>query len=235
MTKNALQFACRFSLPPNSLGYCGQDSAPTKFKRCIADGQCADIEAELAKFIVLNPYLETLAHITHRSKFAYQVLEAYWLGNAELTKAQVADYDTLLHYFTLQGVPTWFVTELKAKLPKVFIPHHLFQVLHIGVGKASGSVPFTLETINNCMIRWGEVVAIKPTELVANLYSLTQTGGAYHLTQTRCSATYSSSFLPHLKLGTVVAVHWGQAVKLLSAKETANLAFWTRQVLTHVN
>ncbi len=235
MDKKALQLACRFSLPPNSLGYCGQNTAPEKFKKCVVDGVCTNIKNELEKFIVLNPYLKTLAHITNRDKFSYKVIEAYWLGNDELKKAEAVDYKNLLDNFAKQGVPDWFVDELQTKLPKVFIPHHLFQVLHIGVGKASGSVPFNLESINNCMIRWGKVVNIKGGELVADLNSLEKSSAGYKLIQNKCKAKFIPGFLPTLKLGDVVAVHWGQAVKILTPKEVAQLSFWTQKVLKHID
>lgn len=234
MNKKALQLACRFSLPPNSLGYCGQNTAPEKFKRCVIDGMCEDIEQELEKFIVLNPYLETLFQITKRAKFSYQVIEGYWLGNDELKKSKAVHYQKLLDNFAKQGVPDWFVRELQTKIPNVFIPHHLFQVLHIGVGKASGSVPFNLESVNNCMIRWGKVIEIKKNELVANLNSLEKTGGKYKLIQKKWGAKFIKGFLPKLKLGDIVAVHWGQAVKILTPKEVTQLSFWTREVLKHV-
>jgi len=235
MTKKALQLTCRLSLPPNSLGYCGQNSAPEKFKQCVITGPCDNIEQELEKFIVLNPYLETLAHITKLSKFSYKTVEAYWLGNNELKKSKVQDYQRLLDNFVKQGVPEWFVAELRTKLPTVFIPHHLFQVLHVGVGKASGSVPFNLETINNCMIRWGEVIDIKGNTLTANLNSLKKFGTGYSLIQKKCRARFIKGFLPKLKLGDIVAVHWGQAVKILTPKEVAQLTFWTQEVLKHVD
>ena len=235
MDKKALQLACRFSLPPNSLGYCGQNTAPERFKKCVINGVCSNTEEELEKFIVLNPYLETLAHITKRDKFSYEVIEAYWLGNDDLKIAEVAHYRNLLDNFAKQGVPDWFVEELRTKIPKVFIPHHLFQVLHVGVGKASGSVPFNLESINNCMIRWGKVVEIKDDELKANLNSLEKSRNGYKLTQKKYRAKFVNGFLPKLKLGDTVAVHWGQAVKILTPKEVAQLSFWTQEVLKHIN
>ncbi|MFA5776557.1 MAG: DUF6390 family protein [Patescibacteria group bacterium] len=235
MNKKALQLACRFSLPPNSLGYCGQNSAAEKFKKCVIESVCNNVKEELSKFIVLNPYFETLAQITKSDKFSYEVVEAYWLGNTGLKKSKTEHYNTLLNNFIKQGVPTWFVDELRTKTPKVFIPHHLFQVLHVGVGKASGSVPFNLESINNCMIRWGEVIKIKNNELVANLYSLKKSGKNYKLTQKNGQAKFIDGFLPKLKLGDVVAVHWGQAVKVLTLKEVNQLSFWTQEVLSHVN
>lgn len=231
MDTNALQLTCRFSLPPNSLGYCGLNSAPEKFKKCVTENVCNGIEDELSKFIVLNPYLETLSRITKLSKFSYPVIEAYWLGNDELKKANVNDYQNLLDNFIKQGVPSWFVDELRTKIPGTFIPFHLFQVLHVGVGKASGSVPFNLDSINNCMIRWGKVVKIEDEILTANLRSLENFGKTYKVVMLKKQASFLPEFLPKLKIGDTVAVHWNQAVKILTAKEEKSLMFWTKKVL----
>ena len=245
MSCEALQLACRFSLPPNSLGYCGQNSAPEKFKKYVVDGGSPsdqqEIQQELERFVVLNPYLEALATITDKSKFSREVIEAYWLGNDELKKAKPRDYLLLLDNFVKQGVPNWFVEELRAKKPKKFIPHHLFQVLHVGVGRASRSVPFNLASINNCMIRWGKVTRIMGDKLEADLTSLDgkigngfikdESVGSLKVVIKTCQAMFLPDFLPKLKLGDVVAVHWGQAVKILSPKEVIQLDFWTREVL----
>jgi hypothetical protein len=235
MNKKALQLACRFSLPPNSLGYCGRKTALAKFKKCVTEGTCNSVEAELRKFIALNPYLETLSQITNKDKFSYKVIEAYWLGNDELKKSRVIHYQSLLDNFVKQGVPGWFVNELRTEVPKIFIPQHLFQVLHVGVGRTSGSVPFNLETINNCMIRWGDVIDIRDNGLTANLNSLEKSGDKYKLVQKKCQAKFIDGFLPKLKLGSVVAVHWGQAVKILTPKEITKLSFWTHGVLKNID
>ncbi|MBN2016234.1 hypothetical protein JW766_05395, partial [Candidatus Dojkabacteria bacterium] len=68
MDKKALQLTSRFALPPNSLGYCGKDTAPEKFKKCIIKNDCLGVKSEIERFIVLNPYLETIAKITGKSK-----------------------------------------------------------------------------------------------------------------------------------------------------------------------
>lgn len=232
MDLNALQLACRFALPPNSLGYCGRNSAPEKFKKCVIDGYCGEIEEELRRFIVLNPYLETLSKITKKPKFSRAVIEAYWLGSEELKKAKASDYHLLLDNFAKQGVPLNFVEELRLNLPKVFIPSHLFQILHVGVGKASGAVPFNLESINNCMIRWGKVKSIGTNTIKVNLYSLKKLANFYKLAQKDASANYIPRFLPNLQVGEIVAVHWNQAVKLLTPKEVEKLSFWTNEVLS---
>jgi len=232
MDKKALQLASRFSLPPNSLGYCGKNTAPAKLISCALDGNCNEVTAELEKFIVLNPYLNTLAGITGQNKFSYPVIEAYCLGNNELNKAKPAHYQLLLNHFSKQGVPEWLTKELANKTPRKFIPFHLFQVLHVGVGRASGSVPYNIKTINNCMVRWGKVTSLTKKSLTVTLNSLKSENIHYLLHLVSASFPYRQDLLPGIKINATVAVHWGQVIKILTPKEIANLDYWTRQILS---
>ncbi len=150
------------------------------------------------------------------------------MGNDELKKVKQKDYFLLLDNFTRQGVPDFFIEELKAKKPKQFIPNHLFHVLFIGVGKASGAVPFNLNSINNCMIRWGKVQKLSKKEAIVNLNSLKAKGDkAYFLTKIRTSIPFNPKFTPDLKVGDLVAVHWNLIVKILTKKEEKNLRYWS--------
>lgn len=232
MDKKALRFTCRFSLPPNSLGYCGRNSAPEKFKSCVIEGKCSGVEPELKKFIVLHPYLNTISKLLMTPKFSYKVSEAYWLGNNELKKIKPEDYGVLLKNFVKQGVPAWLVGELEKNPPKEFIPTHLFQVLHVGVGRASGSVPYNIKTINNCMVRWGKVIEISDGKVKVDLKSLKKNGKKYTLVKKIEKASIVPGFLRGLKKGSVVAVHWGQAIKILNADEVRKITYWTKKVLS---
>jgi hypothetical protein len=230
----ALQLAARFALPPNSLGYCGKGTAPEKFKSCIIEDKCTGVAGELDKFIVLGPYLRTLAKITGKNKTSYPVVEAYWLGNNELKKSGDKDYATLLHAFEKQGVPAWFLKELESKKPIQFIPFHLFQILHVGVGRASGAVPYNLDSINNCMVRWGKVEKITKTKLDVNLNSLKKVGKSFKLTFKKGSFSYRLEFFKNLNKGDTVAVHWKQVVRKLTEGEVKNLEYWTNEVISTV-
>ena len=227
----ALQLGSRFSIKPNSLGYCGRKSAVTITENCVTNGKCKGVEKEFSNFIALNPYLETLSKITGLSKFSYPVIEAYWLGNNELQKTKPEDFEVLLNNFTKQGIPDYFVKELKNKELKIFIPFHLFQVLHVGVGKVSGSVPFNLESINNCMIRWGKVKNIVNHKAVVELNSLKKEKNKYVLIQTEEKISINPDFTQDLKIGNIIAVHWKMIAKTLNKREEKNLSFWTKKVL----
>lgn len=228
----ALQLLSRFSLPPNSLGYCGRETAEEKFKQCIISGNCQGARDEAPKFLVLYPYLKTTSEITGLPVYNYQVIESFWLGNDLLKKAKAKDYFLLLENFLKQGISDWLIKELKQKPPKKFIPHHLFQVLHIGVGKASnGVVPFNLKSINNCMIRWGKVEKKSGKQIEINLNSLKKSKNVYNLTLKRVSLSINSKIVPGLKIGDTVAVHWQQVIKILTQNEEEKLSYWSRQIL----
>lgn len=226
-----LQLVSRFALPPNFLGYCGQGSAPEKFKKCVTSGECRGVEEEVSKFIGLYPYLKTISAITNLPIFSYEVIESYWLGNDQLKKARLEDYPLLLENLEKQGVPEFLIKELHDKIPKVFIPNHLFQVLHVGVGRVSGSVPFNLQSINNCMIRWGKVEKINGQKCTMDLNSLKEEGSGYVLTKIKESVLFDEGFTPNLKIADTVAVHWNFVVRILTEEEEVKLSFWTKEVL----
>jgi len=235
MDKKALQLNSRFTLPPNALGYCGKDSAPEKFKACVISGKCGGVTEELKHFIVLYPYLRTIAKITKLPRFSYKVIESYWFGNEQLKKAKQKDYAVLLGFFEKQGVPQWLVEELKNKKPAKFIPTHLFQVLHVGVGRASGSVPYNIETINNCMIRWGEVTKVSKTAVTVNLNSLKKVKRVFQVTKTTETLPFIPGFIPNVKEGDIVTAHWKQITKILTQEEATKIAYWTNKVLEAIN
>lgn len=231
---DALQLLSRYSLPPNSLGYCGKGTAPEKFKSCILNQNCEGVEEELTHFIVLHPYIKTIAALSNKDKYDYEVGECFWLGNDLINKATLEHYDLLLDNFLVQGVPQSFVEELRNKRPKQFIPFHLFQVLHVGVGKSSGAVPFNLESINNCMIRWGKVIEIENDFLTADLNSVEIVDNKYRLTKITHQVQFNTDLLPHLKVGDTVSIHWNIVNKILTPQEEKNLEYWSQKTVETV-
>jgi hypothetical protein len=232
MDIKALRFEGRFSLAPNCLGYCGKESARKKLRDCTVNGNCRGVEKEFKDFIVLYPYLKTISQVTKLPIFSYKVIESYWFGSNLLNKIKNEHYELLLNNFKKQGVPNWLIKELKEKKPIKFIPNHLFQVLHVGVGRASASVPYDLKSINNCMIRWGKVTSLRTGERKAtiNLNSLKDKSGK-SLVLKKITLPIDVNFTPGLKSGDIVAVHWGMVIKILTKEEVKKVSFWTKEVL----
>jgi len=231
MDPRAAKLNIRFSFSPNLLGYCGRETAEEKYLKCLKYGHCDSVQEELSHFIVLNPYLQTISRITGHSPFSYEVAESYWLGNALLNQVKNDHYSILLEEFAKQGVPQWLIEELRSKPPKRFIPTHLFQVLHIGVGKASGSVPFSLTSINSCMIRWGKVTSIDKGKVRVEISSLQDSSQHHILTHESISAHIHPDFSPRIKAGDLVTAHWGVVNAKLTKMQSQNISFWTHQVL----
>ncbi len=229
----ALKLVSRFSLPPNSLGYCGKTTAPERLNSCVIKGDCEGVSNELENFIVLNPYLKTISEISGKPRFGYEVIECYCIGNELSGKFDLSGYDLLLKNFISQGVPDFFVDELKCNPPKTFIPTHLFQVLYVGVGKASGSVLYNMDTINNCMVRWGEVKNISNDKITVDLNMLegTPEDKLFKLVKKEETFSFNKLFVPKLKVGSIVAVHWQQVIKILTKQEVKNIEYWTKKVL----
>lgn len=231
--QKALKLLSQFSISPNKLGYCGLNTGPDAFIDCIVNGKCDRVEKEVEQFIVLNPYLETLAEITGKPKFSFEVVEAYWIGNDLLKQSKVEHYKILMKNFEKQGVPADLVEEFSKNVPSKFIPHHLFQVLHIGVGRSSGSVKYNEQSINNCMPRWGKVLEIKENTVEIQLESITVKNNVEKTKKTE-QFMYDEKFTGKINKGDRVSVHWNTVTNILTSKQALNLDFWTNEILSSV-
>lgn len=231
MDTKALQLLSKFSLPPNALHYCGHDTAQQAFKSCITQKNCDQVPQEVKKFIVLWPYLKTLGQALNKDPFSYEIIEAYWFGNHLLEQIQPNHYDLLLQNLQNQGVPDFLLQEIKSKRPDPFIPVHLFNILHVGVGKASGAVPFNLQSINNCMIRWGVIKTMDQHQATLDLVSIVTEKPPYKLATSQTTLPIDPNLTPHLNLKDIVAVHWNQIVHILTPMEQTQLSYWTNALI----
>ncbi|MFC1722250.1 DUF6390 family protein [Patescibacteria group bacterium] len=103
--------------------------------------------------------------------------------------------------------------------------------MHVGVGKASGAVPFNLESINNCMIRWGEVTEINGSNITVLLNSMNSNKNNYFINKAPQKFSFVKDFIKDVKVGSIVAVHWQQVIKVLTSKEKENVSNWTEKVI----
>lgn len=265
MDRKALKLCARFALQPNLLGYCGRKSATAIFYDCIVNNRYDKVREELEKFIVLNPYLQTIAEIIGQDPYDFAVIEAYWLGNDLLSQIKPRNYTLLIQNLAKQGVPEFLISEIKDKIPKEFIPIHLFNILHVGVGKASGSVPFNLDSINNCMVRWGRVKEIEKKDMalgiskddirtkynqqtvknqITNLkfklvtvetVKLVQKNKHYQLENSLETIPYLSELVGDLKAGDIITAHWGWIAMRITQRSQLKLQKWTKGLIASIS
>lgn len=232
MNTHALQLCSGFAYSPNSLGYCGTKAAQDAFRNCLTRNECGRVESEIKHFLVLYPYLKTIAQATGYDEFSPEVIEAYWLGGDLLKKVTVDDYFNLIENFKAQGVPSFLLHEMEKNIPKQFIPIHLFNILHVGVGRATMSVPFTLNSINNCMIRWGKVIEVDDDRATVKLVHLNEN---YQLTKKKIPQSVDQSLCGTILKNDTVLAHWGSVVKKSSSTEIQSLLYWTKKLLSTVS
>jgi len=81
------------------------------------------------------------------------------------------------------------------------------------------------------MIRWGKVTKLTNEKITVNANSLKINKAKYILTKKIVAFPYNPLFIPDVKKGDVVSVHWGIVNKILTKKETNNLEYWTKETL----
>lgn len=230
----ALKLATQFAIKPAACGKCGDKDSPDEIKQAILTCDSQRLENELPKFNTLYPYLKTIAQICGQPIDSYQVAESYWLGNDLLKQARPKHYDLLINNFVEQKAPDNLISMMKQNPPKVFIPFHLFYVLHNGVGRPDDMGEFTLQAANNCMVRWGRVEKITGQTVRVELQSLYGRGGKLPIQSLVEQLPFDPDIIPGLKSGDFVAAHWGSVAKIITKEEERNLSYWTYQVLDNI-
>lgn len=230
------QLCSRFAYRPNQLKFCGKTSATEKLLRCIQNGDCSGLEKEITKFKALHSYLKLIADKFRLPLLHYKVSEAYWIGNSLLDQFEQNDFCELVELFAFHGVPDFFLKELKEKFENSgmrFLPHHSFSVLFVGVGQVTSSVRYTLENINNCLIRWGTIREIQNTKYKIKAIRLVREKGI--LEMKNAHEVVEKGHEDNLKVGDIVATHWGSISIKLNEDQLQKLENYTRLLIEEFN
>ncbi len=209
----ALLFA-RYAYPPNELGYCGpEDASPLLVNETTAVNE--QLIAERARhFEGAWSYLELIASAAGLDgPLDPRVVEAYWIGNDLLDDLDPASWlEGLRDRFHSQTGGLW--TRLTTGTSPRALPHHSFQVFAVypwaGLLGAGSDVP--LSVLDQCRIRWGEVIGVDGERAVVRSQPLTWDGHALALGELRDEAVHWSkdgrSLLGGVLVGEHVAMHW---------------------------
>ncbi|MFN2518025.1 MAG: DUF6390 family protein [Jatrophihabitantaceae bacterium] len=235
----------RYAYPPNELGYCGPDDASVLLARGSATAEHR-IAEHARQFEGAWAYLEIIAAAAHiADPLDARVVEAYWIGNELLTAVD----------------PEYLVSELRQRFGDQagasWVPglaHHGFQVFAVypwvGLLRRGNGNSVALSVLEQCRIRWGEVIALEGERLRVLSRPLILSDGLLELgapgEQTaawsidgRSLLTVDSTDLdltrPPVSVGDQVAMHWDWVCDALSPGQVAALEFHTADQLARTN
>jgi hypothetical protein len=237
------QLFLRYAFRPNLLGYCGGADNLALLQYGVegrVDPGLIELESQFEGAL---PYLQLIARANRiEDPFDRRVVEAYWIGNALLDRVDLgALYRSVEERFKGRAQPKdwrWLAT----KAPAGARPHHSFHVLEVypRVGlMRSGAVDHVVETMQQCMIRWGRVESVADADLLAEVPPLVLEGGVLRLGAPRIERVLRSidrrGFVDGVGPGDWISVHWGWACDSLSEEQHARLERYTRHHLSLCN
>lgn len=232
----------RYAYPPNERGYCG----PADSAAMLQYGSAGVVDRgliELARsFSGAWPYLELISEATGiADPMDRRVVEAYWLGNRLLDRVDMTLFgNSLTERFRRRAGVSWGL--MAEAIPEGALPHHSFHVFGVYpwvglLGADRGDTP--LHILQNCRIRWGQVVAIRGDEVDVLARPLTWDGSALGFGEPTVETVRGSSdgvgLAPAYVTGDWVALHWGWVCDRLSRRQLVNLRHYTMLQLEIIN
>ncbi|MEX2425214.1 MAG: DUF6390 family protein, partial [Thermomicrobiaceae bacterium] len=229
----------RYAFMPNRLRYCGgTDDNRTIFEYGIEREVDRGLEPLLRKFTGALPYLQLIARANNiADPFHERVVDAYWIGNELLEGVEVRQlYDSLLERFGKQldgRTKEWVL----GKAPAGARPHHNFHVFD--VHSRVGQLENTLETMDQCRVSWGKVVAQEGIELIVERQPLRLREGKLALgPPERFQALRQiegKGFIEQAQVGDWVTIHWSWVCEVISDRQLRALIRYTDHHLNLAN
>ena len=234
----SLELLCRYSLITNRLRYCGPKDAYKDFL-LLLEGKKYDeekVKKHFKRYEGLYVYLDYIAEKHNKKPFDYDIVEAYWTGNELLDKFNDEDLKKIIRNLTKRGLPEKHADSLISKLPKGMNPSHSFNVLFIGVGMTTGSVPTNIITMNKCILSIGKVLKILKDQLMVAVLPLIMKDELLEFgDQKIVNVEYNPKFFKEIKVGDKIAIHWDYACKILTKNEEENLKKYTQKNIDALN
>ena len=232
---DGLRICARFAFKPNALNYCGPDKNKQLFSYLEVGEADNGLRHILAEFEVMYPYLKLIALANKISDpFDYQVVQAYWLGNHLLNKVKNKE----LVNFLGEKIQKKLNKKIWQKLaPQAFgqgIAHHNWHVLGVTKRSAHLVIDHTLDSMNNCMIKVGEVVGGEDDYWLIKTNQLRYEKNRLNLSSPSLVQVSRSELVKNLRPGDLTALHWGEVVVKISPEQAKNLNSWTNLILANL-
>jgi len=177
-----------------------------------------------------------IAKKNNLNMFDYKVAESYWIGNELLDKFTISDLEELIDNLVKRGMLKSEGERLKSKLVKGFVPHHIFHVFFIEIGKVSSKIEPLFKFKETCRPSCGKIKQIFEDKLIVIRTPIIFENNEYKLAlEEEKEIKYDKFLLSSLKCGDFVAIHWDVAVLKLNKIQVSNMEKYTINFLKLIN
>lgn len=240
MSRAGALLAARFSFMPNRLGYCGPEENRAMLDYVTEGTADRGLEQILARFAGAFPYYSFIAASNAiDDPFDVRVIEAYWIGNELLDRVDLHDLHRHLSERFGRRFPPRLLQAVLGAVPRGARPHHNFHVFNMPIRTGHLEIPHTLETLDECRISWGRVLAEDGDGLLVERRPLVLQGEDLALGAPAPRHVLrrfdGKALIPRVQPGDVVAVHWGCACHVLTPRQQHYLVRYTRHHLALTN
>jgi hypothetical protein len=221
MSAPGLVLFARYAYAPNELGYCGPAETQALFDLGVSGETNADVHAIARRFSGAWPYAALLAEMAGvADPLDERVMRAYWTGGPLLDAVDRADFGVkLLDRIGAEAGRYW--GHLTADLLPEAAPTHGFHVFGVYPWtRLLGELPaHALHVLDNCRIRWGQVVDTDGDHVVVSSQRLRWDGRALHLAEPEPErvrrAIDGIGFVASPVEGDWLALHWDSVCERL--------------------
>ena len=231
----------RYAYPPNALGYCGPGDPESLLGMAAEGAELRGLSRLATRFEGAWPYLQLIAGCNGiADPLDPRVVEAYWTGNALVTRVPTAALMTSLDdRFERRAGPQ--LDPVVSAAPRG-VPQHNFHVFAVypwlGLLRAGMDGP-PLEVLDRCRIRWGRIEAVTGELVTVRSRRLRFDGsrlmlGAEQTEQARRSL-HGYALISDLRPGDTVSLHWDWVCDRLSPEALRWLRHCTARNLHAVN
>ncbi|MCL6552083.1 MAG: DUF6390 family protein [Firmicutes bacterium] len=240
MSREGALLAARFSFMPNRLGYCGPEENRALLDYIVEGTADRGLAQILARFAGAFPYYAFIAAANGiADPLDVRVVEAYWIGNGLLHRVDAADLHRHLADRFSRRVPPRVLQATLGQVPRGARPHHNFHVFSMPIRTGHLEIPHTVQTLDECRVSWGRVLATHGDRLVVARRPLRLVDGALTLGPPEPREAFTrfdgKALLTGVQPGDVVAIHWGGACHRLTPRQLRFLVHYTRHHLALTN
>ncbi|UQX89473.1 DUF6390 family protein [Jatrophihabitans telluris] len=218
----------RFAYAPNDLGYCGPAESAALFELAAEGSSEVDVLRLARGFSGAWPYLCLLAELAGiDDPLDARVVRAYWTGGSVLDRIDGPEFARRL-LDTLGGCTSSYWQHLSEDLLAEVQATHGFHVFGIYPwSRLLGAGGQPLRVLDNCRIRWGQVVEVEQQDVVVRCRRLTWDGERLGLARAALERVpyrvRGRGFVADPAPGQWLALHWNWACDRLTEPERAEL------------